>query len=62
MHRTFKSILILSADTTELLRPVDVDRVMEAAQEMGILESFRAWLLGSNLKDATRKTVKIFEV
>jgi hypothetical protein len=61
MQSTFKAIMLLSADTPSLLRPVDVDRVMEAALDMGILDGFRAWLLESDLQEATRKNVKMFE-
>ena len=61
MQGAFKAIMLLSADTPNLLRPVDVDRVMEAALDMGILDGFRAWLLESELQEATRKNVKMFE-
>lgn len=41
----FVQILALAADSRKQLRPYDVDRVMEAATNIGCVEEFRTWLL-----------------
>lgn len=41
------TILAMSADSREQLRPCDVDRVMEQAHYIGCLSEFRNWLLES---------------
>lgn len=51
-------ILQIAADSPEQLRPVDVDRVMEHAKDMGLLAEFRAWLLDQTLNDRTRATIQ----
>lgn len=44
---SLKTILAISADSREELRPQDVDRVMEQADYLGCREEFRAWLLSA---------------
>ena len=41
------TILRISANSREELRPCDVDRVMEQADNIGVLAEFREWLLES---------------
>jgi hypothetical protein len=41
------TILKISADNRESLRPQDVDRVMTQAEDCGVLDRFRNWLLSS---------------
>ncbi len=41
------TILKISADNRESLRPQDVDRVMTQADECGVLDRFRKWLLSA---------------
>lgn len=58
----YKSILALSADSTSLLRPCDVDRIMDAAEDQGCLKGFRSWLLShDDLRERTRINAKGFE-
>lgn len=42
---SFTTILTISANSREELRPQDVDRVMEQAEYCGVREEFRTWLL-----------------
>ena len=57
----FLSILKLSADTPEELRPSDVGRVAYEAEDQGVLMEFRDWLLsGFDLMPRTRNLV--FEI
>lgn len=57
----FRSILALSADAPDLLRPCDVDRVLDAAQDQRCLAEFRNWLLSQDLQDRTRTNIKTYE-
>jgi len=58
----YRSILALSADSSDLLRPCDVERVMDAALDQGCLTGFRAWLLSHHdLQDRTTTNVKGYE-
>jgi hypothetical protein len=41
------TILKISADNRESLRPQDVDRVMTQADDCGVLDRFREWLLSA---------------
>lgn len=41
------TILAISANSREELRPCDVDRVMTLADETGVADEFRAWLLAA---------------
>jgi len=54
----FRSCLLLSADSPEDLRPCDVDRVMDAAADLGCLEELRKWLLDQELRQRTRQLVE----
>lgn len=58
----FRSILMLSADSSEQLRACDVDRVMDAAQDQKCLEEFRQWILTQELQDRTRAAITAFEL
>ncbi|OIK11951.1 hypothetical protein [Bacillus sp. MUM 13] len=55
-----KSKLLLSADTPEQLRPIDVDRVMMAACEQGCFKDFKDWLISHRLQERTWQLVKEF--
>lgn len=57
----FRNILALSADAPDLLRPCDVERVLDAAQDQGCLEGFRRWLLSEDLQERTRINIKTYE-
>lgn len=57
----FRSILALSADEPDLLRPCDVERVLGVAHDQGCLDGFRGWLLSQELQERTRGNVKIYE-
>lgn len=58
----FVSILKLSADTPAQLRPSDVDRVMDAANDAHKLKEFTAWLLKQKgLQERTIKNIKEYE-
>ncbi|MBD1995370.1 hypothetical protein H6G00_01825 [Leptolyngbya sp. FACHB-541] len=56
-EQVFQSILLLAADSPEALRSVDVDRVMEAAEEQDCLTDFRNWLLSFKLKEHTKANI-----
>jgi hypothetical protein len=58
----FENILLLAADSSYELRPIDVDRIMESAYNEGLLEEFRDWLLSKNLMERTKKTVEEWEM
>lgn len=60
-HQKLQAILALSADAPDLLRPCDVERVLDAAQDQGCFDEFRKWLLSHDLQDRTRSNVKTFE-
>ena len=53
----FRSCLMLVADSPEELRPVDVDRVLDAAEDMCLLTEFAGWLLDHDLLPRTRELV-----
>lgn len=53
----FNGILKLSADTPNELRPSDVDRVLDAAEDAGILDEFYSWLKAQGLKGKTEATL-----
>jgi hypothetical protein len=57
----FRSILALSADDPHLLRPCDVERVLDAAVAQGCFREFRTWLLSHDLQERTRSNIKTFE-
>lgn len=60
--KQFQSILKLSADTPAQLRPCDVDRVLEAAEDQHCLDKFKTWLLAQKgLQERTIKNIKDFE-
>ena len=54
MKEQFRSILALSADSPEELRPSDVFRVVDEADDLGVKAEFVNWLLSENLKPRTR--------
>jgi len=56
----FKSILLVSADSPDRLRPTDVDRVMDEAYQQGKFHEFKAWLLDQQLMGRTRELVESF--
>ena len=58
MLRQYKSILYLSANEPEELRPSDIDRVMDAAKDQNCQVGFRGWLLKQALKKRTRELVE----
>lgn len=62
MNRNPIMILLLSADTPEQLRPVDVERVLDEAFQEDYFEEFQRWLLQQNLKDSTRQKVESFSI
>lgn len=55
----FTGILKLAADSTEQLRPSDVDRVMDDAGKDW--QAFKGWLLSNQLRAETRSLVKEWE-
>ena len=57
MKSKFRSALMLSADTPEELRACDVGRVMAAAEEFGVRDEFRTWLLTHDLISRTREVI-----
>ncbi|WP_224962663.1 hypothetical protein [Geomonas subterranea] len=59
-HQKFQSILALSADAPDLLRPCDVERVLDAAQDQGCFDEFRKWLLCHDLQERTRTSIKTY--
>jgi len=53
-----QSVLKLAADTPADLRPVDVDRVMDAADDQGIVDEFKAWISGQDgVQDKTYSAI-----
>jgi predicted RNA binding protein with dsRBD fold (UPF0201 family) len=56
--KNYLSILKLSADAPEELRLVDIDRVLDAANDQRCLGQFIAWLLKQSINDAVRKEVE----
>lgn len=56
-----KIFLLLVSDSSETLRPMDVDRVMESANNNGQLEEFRAWILSQPLLPRTKKAIEEWE-
>lgn len=56
----FDTILKLSADSREMLRASDVDRVMDAAHQAGVASEFGAWLM-KKAQPATVANVKAWE-
>lgn len=59
-HQKFQNILALSADAPDLLRPCDVERVLDAAQDQGCFDEFRKWLLGHDLQERARTNIKTY--
>lgn len=57
----YRSILAVSADEPDLLRPCDVDRVLDAAQDQECLSGFCKWLLSQDLQERTRINIKTYE-
>lgn len=57
----YRSILALSGDEPDLLRPCDVGRVLDAAQDQGCFAEFRKWLLSQDLQERTRTNIKTYE-
>ena len=43
-NQQFINILKLSADTTEQLRSIDLDRIIDEASNQGVKANFIAWL------------------
>jgi hypothetical protein len=54
----FRSILMLAADSAEKLRFIDIDRVLDAAEDQGILEGFVAWLQAHDLHPRVEEYLK----
>jgi hypothetical protein len=54
----FESILKLSADTPDELRSIDIDRVIDAAEDQNIKVPFVQWLLNQDLQDRTRELLQ----
>lgn len=63
-EKMFRSILLLSADSPEQLRPCDVDRVMEAALDKGIDLQFKVWLLTfrDSMNERTIQNIENWEI
>ena len=61
MEHSYRQTLALAADSPEQLRPCDVDRVMDDAQDRGYAEGFRSWLLSHNLMLRTTMLLEEYE-
>ena len=56
------TILSISANKREELRACDVDRVMSLAEEIGVRNEFRAWLLASkSFAFGTREEIEAWQ-
>lgn len=56
------SLLQVAADSPAELRPSDVDRVMDQANDLGVLEEMRGWILGhADLNPRTQTLVLDWE-
>lgn len=56
------TILRISADKREELRPQDVDRVMTQAASCGVLAEFKQWLLNSpSFTHGTEQEIETWE-
>lgn len=58
--RNYMLILKLAAESPEVLRAIDVYRVMSTAYDKHCMNEFKEWLLAQELNPRTRATVEAF--
>lgn len=54
----YLSIVLLAAERVGFLRSLDVDCIMQEADDRGLLRDFRCWLFGQVTDDAIRKAIE----
>lgn len=54
----YLSIVLLAAEKVGFLRSLDVDRIMQEADDRGLLQDFRSWLLDHPLDPRTKQAIE----